>query len=173
MENLMHLYTGDDKGKTTASMGAAIRMLGHGGKVLVVQFMKQDNSGELVSLKKLGANVYKMPAFSMFTYQMDKEQLEYATNRMRKAIDGIINEIAIYNPALTVLDELSVATGLKLINEQDANRLIDAALSEGECIVTGRYAPQWLIDRANYVSEIKSIKHPFDSGINARKGIEW
>jgi len=69
-------------------------MLGHGGKVLIVQFMKQDNSGKHVSLKKLGANVYKMPAFSMFTYQMDKEQLEDATNRMRKAIYGIIDEIA-------------------------------------------------------------------------------
>ncbi|MGI6214809.1 MAG: cob(I)yrinic acid a,c-diamide adenosyltransferase [Christensenellales bacterium] len=173
MEHLLQVYTGDGKGKTTASMGAVLRMVGHNGKVFLVQFMKSDNSGELAPLKKLGVNIYPAPQINKFTYQMNEDELKQASADMQNAINGMIEAINGFKPSLSVFDELCVAVGLKLIEEEQALKLIDAALKYGECIVTGRYAPASFIEKADYVSEIKAVKHPFNEGIQAREGIEW
>ncbi|MDO5021815.1 MAG: cob(I)yrinic acid a,c-diamide adenosyltransferase [Eubacteriales bacterium] len=173
MEHLLQVYTGDGKGKTTASMGAALRMIGHKGKVFLVQFMKMDNSGELLPLKEMGVNIYPAPQFNKFTYQMNEDELKQASEDMKNAVDSMIEAINDFKPALTVFDELCVATGLKLIDEKQALKLIDTALIHGECIVTGRYAPASFLEKADYVSEIKAVKHPFNEGMPAREGIEW
>ncbi len=173
MEHLLHVYTGDGKGKTTASMGAALRMLGHHGKVFLVQFMKSDNSGELAPLKELGVNIYPAPQINKFTFQMNEDELKQASDEMQNAVAKMIDAINSFKPALSVFDELCVAAGLKLIKEDQAIKLIDAALKHGECIVTGRYAPASFIEKAAYVSEIKAVKHPFNEGTQAREGIEW
>lgn len=173
MKNLLHVYTGDGKGKTTCAMGLATRMLGYEKPVLIIQFMKQPNSGELVSLKKLGATIYPAPSMNKFTYQMNEEEIEKAADDMRKAIDAMIEKVRELQPALTVLDEMAVTLNYRLLPEDAGFRLIDAALEYGDVAVTGRGAPQKLRDKANYVSVIQPEKHPFDEGIPARKGIEW
>ena len=173
--NKLHVYTGNGKGKTTAAMGLALRMLGTGKEVLVVQFMKQPNSSELVSLRKMpGAHIHEGAAMKGFTYQMDEDRLEDARRGQTAQIDSIIDEIHTIRPALTVLDELAVAASYYLIPPDEAIRLIDEGLKYGEVVVTGRGASQALIDRADYVSVIEARKHPYtDEGLQARKGIEW
>lgn len=173
--NKLHVYTGNGKGKTTAAMGLAFRMLGTGKEVLVVQFMKQPNSSELVSLKKMpGAHIHEGAAMKGFIYQMDEDRLEDARRGQTAQIDSIIDEIHTIRPALTVLDELAVAASYYLIPPDEAMRLIDEGLKYGEVVVTGRGASQALIDRADYVSVIEARKHPYiDEGLQARKGIEW
>lgn len=173
VHHLLHVYTGDGKGKSTASMGLATRMLGYDKPVLIIQFMKQPNSGELVSLKKLGAVIFPAPAMTKFSYQMDEEELQKAADDMRNAISSMIDKINEMKPALTVMDELAVAMAYSLVPKAEGFRLIDAALQYGDAVVTGRSAGEDLMEKANYVSVITPKKHPFDEGIPARKGIEW
>ncbi|MDD2429616.1 MAG: cob(I)yrinic acid a,c-diamide adenosyltransferase [Eubacteriales bacterium] len=173
MPNLLHVYTGDGKGKSTAAMGLATRMLGYDKQVLIIQFMKQGNSGELKSLKKLGATVYPAPSMNKFTYQMDEEEIEKTAQDMRDAISDMVIQVRKLQPALTVLDELAVAMAYRMVPKDDGFRLIDAALESGDVVVTGRGASPELIEKAAYVSIITPQKHPFDDGIAARKGIEW
>ena len=85
-------------------------------------------------------------------------------------LTALIHEL---RPALTVLDELCVALATRLVEEDAAWQLIDAALAYGDAVVTGRYAPEKLVQRADYVSRIQAVKHPFDEGRPAREGIEW
>ena len=171
--NKLHVYTGDGKGKTTASMGLALRMLGYGKPVLVVQFMKQPNSGELKGLQQLGAHIHQGAVMNRFTFQMDEEELQRTKQEQTAEVDRIIDEIHRIQPALTVLDELAVATAHYLVPQEDAMRLIDEALKTGEVVVTGRGASEALMDKADYVSVIQAKKHPYDEGLPARKGIEW
>ena len=173
MKNLLHVYTGDGKGKSTAAMGLAARMLGYEKPVLVIQFMKQGNSGELISLKKLSATIYPAPAMMKFTYQMDEEEIEQTAKNMRLAIDTMIDKVNELKPALVVLDEMAVAMAYHLLPTEDGFRLIDAGLQYGDVVVTGRGATDQLKEKANYVSVIMPEKHPYEEGIPARKGIEW
>ena len=172
--NKLHIITGEGKGKTTSAMGQALRMLGNNKPVFIVQFMKQGNSGELASLKKLPlAHVHEGAAMRGFTYQMDEDALERTREKQTAEIGKIIEEINRIQPALIVLDELAVASSLMLVPSQDAMRLIDEGLKYAEVVVTGRGASQAMIDKADYVSRIESVKHPYDEGLPARKGIEW
>lgn len=174
-ENKLHIYTGDGKGKTTAAMGLALRMLGTGREVLIVQFMKQPNSSELASLRQLpGARLFEGAAMQGFTYQMDEECLERTRREQTGQIDAVIGAIREIRPAMTVLDELAVAVACCLIPEAEALRLIDEGLRHGEVVVTGRGASAAMIEKASYVSVIEAKKHPYgDEGLQARKGIEW
>lgn len=172
--NLLHLYTGEGKGKTTAAMGLALRTLGHGRRVLIAQFMKTGRSGELAALRQLsGANVYAAPPIAKFTFKMTSEEREEACAQQGRALSELCELIAHERPALIVLDELAIATQLGLVSEQDMWRLIDIALNCGEVVVTGRYAPESLRARADYVSEIEKRRHPYDAGVHARSGIEF
>ncbi len=173
MKNLLHVYTGDGKGKSTAAMGLATRMLGYEKPVLIIQFMKQGNSGELTSLKKLGATVYPAPPMMKFTYQMDEEEIEQTAKDMRLAIGEMIDKVNEIKPALMVLDEMAVAMAYHLRPQDECFRLIDTGLQHGDVVVTGRGATEKLKEKANYVSVITPEKHPYDEGIPARKGIEW
>lgn len=173
-KNCLHVVTGDGKGKTTAAMGLALRMLGHGKKVLVVQFMKQPTSGELKALAQLpGAIIYLGAPMDRFTYQMDEEGLRRTKEQQTAELAKITEVIRQEHPALTVLDELNVAMAYRLVPSDEALQLIDAALAEGEVVVTGRDAPDALLEKADYISRIEAVRHPFDEGQPARRGIEW
>lgn len=175
MQHYLHIYTGDGKGKTTAAMGLAARMLGHQQKVLIIQFMKQPQSGELVALKTLGATIYSAPEMHKFTYEMDEEELAAAAKEIENAIENMIVTIENTAPALIVLDELAVVLSYRLIPLDLGLRLIDHALKFGDTVVTGRGALTLnpLTEKASYISVISSVKHPFDEGLPARQGIEW
>ncbi len=173
--NRLHVYTGGGQGKTSAAMGLALRSLGHGNAVLVAQFMKTGNSGELTALRKLpGAVVITAPPIQGFTFNMtDAQRLE--TARQQTAfVQEAMEAIRAHTPKTIVLDELGVAAALGMVPDDAAQALVDAALAAGETAVTGHPMPAWLEQRADYLSRIQSEKHPYDTeGLPAREGVEW
>ena len=172
--NKLHVYTGPGKGKTTAAMGLALRSLGHGNAVLVAQFMKRANSGELTALRKLGACVLTAPPITGFTFRMDAETRVKTAAEQTGLIPEILKTIAETAPQTVVLDELGIALTTGMVTREDGEKLIDAALRTGETAVTGRNVPDWLLDRADYVSRIQADKHPYATEkLPARKGVEW
>ena len=182
MTGKLHVYTGDGKGKTTAAMGLALRSLGHGRRVLIAQFLKDGRSGELAALKTFErATVYPAKPISGFVFAMTAAQKEEAAKQQNAQAADIQSEAEGLRPALTVLDELNVAlaaghspAACGMVTRENAERLIDAALAFGDVVSTGRNAPEWLRERADYVSEIVARKHPFQTEkLAAREGIEY
>lgn len=173
-KHLLHLYTGDGKGKTTAAMGLALRMLGHGKPVLIAQFMKDGTSGELKALERFEqARIFEGARMKGFVWRMTPPQMEEARLAHGEAAEKLVTLLHEMRPALTVLDELCVAMATRLVSEEQADRLIDTALLYGDAVVTGRYAPEKLQERADYISKIEAVKHPFTEGQPARAGIEF
>ena len=166
---LLHLYWGDGKGKTTAAMGLALRALGSGKRVVIVQFLKGGRSGEIPLLEQLGASIYRGKAGQKFVFQMNAE--EKAATR---ALQNENLRKAMEQPAdLLVLDEAGSAWELDMI---DPDLLKQAVLHrpEGqECILTAHQAPEWMLEAADYCTEMKCIRHPYQKGIAAREGIEY
>ena len=173
--NKLHVYTGEGKGKTTAAMGLALRAAGHGRRVLVAQFMKRGNSGELIALGKF-ENVRVMTAKPIkgFTSRMDAAEKQAA--RMEQTAFALEAEEAIskWQPETVILDELGMALSLSMADEDSCRRLIESALSSGETVITGRHVPEWLLQKADYLSRIAAEKHPYiTEKLPARKGVEW
>jgi cob(I)alamin adenosyltransferase len=166
-KGLVQIFTGDGKGKTTAALGTVLRAAGHGLKVFIVFFMK----GEYNSLSRLPDVEMASFGFRKFIDPAnikpeEKEQAKAALETARKAvISGKYN--------LVVLDEVNVALGFNLIELDDVIRLIKDKPSHVELILTGRRADSRLIEMADLVTEMVKVKHPFDKGIKARKGIEY
>ncbi|GHU69558.1 cob(I)alamin adenosyltransferase [Clostridia bacterium] len=171
---MFHLYYGEGKGKTTAAMGMALRALGHCHKLLIAQFMKDGRTGELQALRGTSAIIFDSTCLDKFTFQMDQDELAEASRLIAADIERLIALIDKEKPQTIILDELAIATHLGLVTECAAHRLITAALQHGETIVTGRNAPVSFIERADYVSEVVSRRHPFDDkSLPAREGVEW
>ncbi len=166
---MIHIYTGDGKGKTTAAVGLTVRAIGNGLKVFFVQFIKGAHTGEIEIFQKFPELVEVYRCSTGFIYENpDNSQIE----TVRKCLKEVEEKIKENNYDMIVLDELSVALSTGLISRSDAERLIQ--LSENaEIIITGRNAPEWLIERADLVTEMKKLKHYFDRGIKARRGIEY
>jgi len=172
--HLLHIYTGNGKGKTTAAMGQALRVLGHNKKVVIAQLMKDGTTGELKSLGSLpGAVIYDGFIMKGFLRTRTEAERQLLRDRHREALEKLIELLEKERPALTVLDELNVALAMGLVSPEDARRLIDVALRTGDCIATGRHAGESLIAQAAYVTRMEAVKHPFDEGQPAREGIEY
>lgn len=169
---MIQVYTGNGKGKTTASLGLALRALGHDMKVCIIQFMKgSDDYGEIMMAGKLSNLTVKQFGRKEFVDRENPEpsDFEYASKGLSFAKDAIKN--GLYN--IVILDEINVAIDFKLVRLSDVLSLIGEKPADIELIVTGRNAPQELIDIADLVTEMKEIKHPYTSGIPSRKGIEY
>ena len=169
---LVHVFTGNGKGKTTAALGALIRALGHGLKVYIVFFMKGDYPyGEYNILPKL-PNV-KVDSFGFRSLtdpaNIKPEEIEQAEMALAAGRKAILSG----NYDLVVLDEVNVALALKLIEMDEVIKLIKDKPQNIELILTGRYADTKLLELADLVTEMVKIKHPYDSGMLARKGIEY
>ena len=173
----IQVYTGDGKGKTTASLGLAMRALGRKWKVLIVMFTKGGNNyGELVSFSQLCPdtqnNVKIVQAgldrivYSSNISNEDKKQVQKGWEMAKKAIAN--DE---YN--LVILDEANIAIDLELIDLNEVIKTLKNKPNNMEIVLTGRNAKQDIIDIAHLVSEIKPIKHYWDTGVKARKGIEF
>ncbi len=174
MLNLLHVYTGDGKGKTTAAMGLMLRALGHGGRALAAQFMKDGTSGELRVLEMLhGAEVFRGLSMRGFVWNMVGEQLDRAREETERGAAELLAYIAEAKPDLLVLDEICVALSVRLLKKETAEALIHAGLQYGDVVATGRGAPEWMTEAAGYVTRMEAVKHPFDEGVGARKGIEY
>jgi len=174
----VHIYTGDGKGKTTAAFGLALRAAGHGSRVLIFQFLKPSSLdlGERGALKKgiEGITVRAMDEpWDMFESMGNAPALE----RVKKAIARALREIETaahekYYDVI-ILDEIVFCFARGLVTIDDIKRIITNREKGVEIILTGRGATPELIELADLVTEMKPIKHPFEKGVSARKGIEF
>lgn len=173
----IQVYTGNGKGKTTASLGLAMRALGRGWKVLIVMFTKGGNDyGELISFSQLCPGLKD----SVKIVQAGLDRIVYASNISEEdkklAQQGWeTTKTAIKNNEyqLIILDEANIALDLNLIDLNDMVETLKNKPDNLEIVLTGRNAKQEIIDIAHLVSEIHPIKHYWDKGIKARKGIEY
>lgn len=169
---MIHIYCGDGKGKTTAAVGLTVRAAGQGLRVVFAQFLKRAGSGERAVLERLpGVTVLELPETMKFTSAMSREEKTAEASRQtaqfRKAA-GLAGEAD-----LLVLDELCAALNSAMVPLEEVLSLLDRRPEKLEVVITGRNPPELLVSRADYITEMKKIKHPFDKGIRARKGIEW
>ncbi|UQZ88118.1 cob(I)yrinic acid a,c-diamide adenosyltransferase [Deltaproteobacteria bacterium Smac51] len=170
---LILINTGPGKGKTTAALGTAIRALGQGYKVAFLQFIKNQETGESLMLKEYGDNhpgrlYYNRLGLGLFRgepSEADKAKAAEALKAARGLLAGDYD--------LVVLDEICVAVSNGLISVEDAMELIKAKPLAMNLIMTGRGCPQEIIDLADTVTEMTVIKHAYQKGIPARRGIEF
>ena len=166
---LLHLYYGDGKGKTTAAMGLALRAMGSGKRVVILQFLKGGKSGEVPLLERLGAKVYRGKAGQKFVFQMNEAEKE-ATRQLQNAN----LTAAMADPAdLLSLDEAGSAWELDLVEKALLQKAVLERPAEQECVLTAHAAPKWMLDAADYATEMKCHRHPYQRGISARQGIEY
>ncbi len=171
-KGLVQIFTGNGKGKTTAALGAILRAAGHGLRILIVFFMKGDYSyGEYSTLARLPNVDFTSFGFRHLTdpANIKPEEIEQARLALAAAREGVLSG----NYDLVVLDEVNVALNFKLLELEDVIQLIKDKPYHVELILTGRYANARLIEMADLVTEMVKVKHPFDKGIKARKGIEY
>ena len=171
-KGLIQVFTGNGKGKTSAALGSILRAAGHGFKVFVVFFMKGKYPyGEFSSLPRL-PNV-EVASFGLRCLvdrnNINPEEIEQAQLALKTAREAMLS--GKYD--MVVLDEVNVAVYFKLIPLDDVVKLVEAKPSELELILTGRYAEAAVIERADLVTEMVKVKHPYDKGVKARKGIEY
>ena len=166
---LLHLYYGDGKGKTTAAMGLALRALGSGKKVVVLQFLKGGQSGEIPLLEQLGAKIYRGKAGQKFVFQMNEAEKAATRDLQNRNLAAAMTEDA----DLLVLDEAGRAWELDMVDKALLQKAVLARPAAQECVLTAHAAPRWMLDAADYVTEMKCCRHPYQKGIAARKGIEY
>lgn len=171
---LVHIYTGNGKGKTTAALGLGLRATGRGYRVLVVQFLKGAMTGELESIARLAPlyRVVRGPETTKFTWRMTPDELAACRAVQGSILDQAQAEIAAGSCDLLILDEILGAIGAGVVDIARVERLVRDRPPNLEIVLTGRDAPPGLLALADYVSEIQAVKHPFTAGIPARTGVE-
>ena len=171
-ERGVQVYTGNGKGKTTAALGLAVRASGHGWRVKILQFLKGwDFYGEIRGLEAL-------PGFELVrtgtpdyvpkggARPVDLQEARRGMDLAREAETG-----GDYD--LVILDEINVATDYGLVEPQEVRALLDARSPRTEVVLTGRYAPEAFLERADLVTEMREVRHPYRKGVKAREGIEF
>ena len=173
-QGLLMVHTGEGKGKTTAALGLALRAFGSGLRVLILQFIKGGQTyGELEAIKILSENSPRIKILQCglgFTTQGDKaEHKKFAEETLKLAEKEILSG----DWDLIILDEINYAVKFNLISETEMLELIKLRPPELHLLLTGRDATKKLIELADLVTEMKLIKHPFQAGIKAQRGIEF
>ena len=169
---MIQVYTGDGKGKTTAAVGLACRAVGHGYKVLIIQFIKGNiDYGELETARRLAPHLTIRPMGRGCRISCESPDPEDA-KLCHEAMLYAQRAIASGEYDIVVLDEINVAVDLGLLKKGEVLRLLDERPSHVELILTGRHAAQEIIDRADLVTEMKEIKHYYRKGVESRTGIE-
>lgn len=168
----VHVYTGDGKGKTTAAFGLAIRALGQGKKVAIIQFLKPKASGEIISLnqfEKFKTKLYiKSFGKNKLIVNPSEDDIKEAKKGLKEA-----KKILKKNYNLVILDEINVAIAFGLLDIKKVIAIIDSRPISTNVVLTGRRAHLKLLEVADLVTEMRKIKHPFDRGIKAKIGIEY
>lgn len=170
---MIHLYTGNGQGKTSAATGLAVRCAGSGGRVAFVQFLKSMPSGEIAVLESIPrVSVLRNREAHGFSIDMTAEQKQRVCashNENLEKAQAMISHGAI---TLLVLDELCAAYSLDLIDRAAVDSLIQG-VGDVELIITGRDAPQSFLDAADYITDMLCIRHPYERGMAARRGVEF
>jgi cob(I)alamin adenosyltransferase len=172
MSGLIHLYIGSGKGKTTAAVGLCVRAVGREKAVLFTQFLKGAESGETAALEKLGVTVIRSGIHFGWLSKMDESVKSSCGEMQRELLRETAAVLEKKTEALVVLDEVLDALNAGMIEGETLCDFIDHRGADTELVMTGRNPPLWLIEKADYVSDIQKVKHPFDRGIKAREGIE-
>lgn len=168
----VHIYCGDGKGKTTCIMGLTIRAAGRGKKILLHQFLKDERSGERRIIDELpGVTVMPGRKMDKFTFQMSEEELSFLQASNDEILDRIIKIAPEYD--MVVLDESIYAIDKGLLTEKPLLEFLRNRPDSLEVVLTGRNPSKELMEEADYISEIRKIKHPFDLGLSSREGIEF
>lgn len=172
-KGLIHIYCGDGKGKTTAALGLSLRAAGADFKIYIVQFLKGSDTSELAVLKSLkNVTVIRGNIPKGFTWQLNDEQKLQIYTEHNRIFNELINFCKNDDKTLLVLDEIIGSYDKNLIDRKMVLDFLIHKPANVEVVMTGRNPDKTLINLADYVSEIKKIKHPIDKGITARKGIE-
>lgn len=172
MRGLIHIYCGDGKGKTTAALGSALRAAGSGMQVLLLQFFKDGKSSEFTALEKVpGVMVVPQTQKFGFSWTLSPEEKAAAGRYYTGLMEDAFRRSGEYD--LLILDEAMSACTNGMISEARLLELLGARPEGLEVVLTGRNPSQALLDAADYVTEMKKIKHPYERGVTARKGIEY
>jgi len=171
-KGLIYIFTGNGKGKTTAAIGQAVRAVGQGCHVLMVQFIKQVVSGEVETLRKLGVEIYPMGE-GFVGIMGDRKPREVHVQAASKALKFAEDKIRNGDYRLLILDEINVAVHLGLVDVEEMLAFLKNKPKDLDVILTGRDAPKEFIEIADLVSEVKDLKHPFSKGVSAKRGIEF
>ena len=173
-QGLIHIYCGDGKGKTSAATGLAVRAAGCGKKVLFARFLKNEESGELKILDQIPEIdvIHLERSYGFYSTLSDSEK-EEVRSMYRALWSDILNRISDGAYDILVIDEFMAAYGYGLIPRDEALTFLREKPAGLEIVLTGRNPDERLVELADYVSEIRKVKHPFDRGIMARRGIEY
>ena len=177
MKGLIQIYCGDGKGKTTAAIGQAVRSAGAGLSVIFSRFLKTEDSGELAILKEVpGITMVPCRKSFGFFFQMTEAEKQEAAQVYQEVLDravSLASEAAGEGDTLLVMDEIIATYRYGLVDREKLTAFLRDKPENLEVVMTGRDPAQELVSLADYVSEIKKIKHPFDRGLCARRGIEF
>jgi cob(I)alamin adenosyltransferase len=171
-QGLIQVYTGDGKGKTTCALGLALRAVGQGFRVFMVQFLKTDDTGEVQAARRLAPDFaiesFGTPGFPSLSAP-DPGTLAAAREAFALArriiTDGLHD--------LVILDEVNLSLAYNLVPLAEMLELLRGRPPYVEVVLTGRSAPPELVDLADLVTEMRPVKHYFEAGVKARRGIEW
>ncbi len=174
-DGLTIVYTGKGKGKTTAALGIALRATGYKKKICMIQFIKGSwHYGEMDSSKRLEPEFEMLAVGKGFVGIIDDKSPKEDHEKVAKEAIGISNEkIQSGNYDIVILDEINYAVNLNLISVNDVVNMIKNKPKGVDLVLTGNYAKNEIIEIADLVTEMKEIKHPFQRGIKAKKGIDF
>jgi len=171
----MHVYTGNGKGKTTAAIGLCVRALGAGMSVYIGQFIKGMRYSEIATLETLAAAlgpgrlVVEQYGRGCFIHRdPERADIDLASDGLARAREALVSG----RYGLVILDELNVAVKVGVASEADALALVASRPAAVELVVTGRYATDAMLERADLVTEMREIRHYYQTGVQARTGIE-
>nr|WP_307775315.1 cob(I)yrinic acid a,c-diamide adenosyltransferase [uncultured Cetobacterium sp.] len=171
MKRMVQIYTGNGKGKTTASIGLAVRALGNGFNIYMGQFMKGQEYGELKVLKKLGIPVERFGTENCIISPEHVQDID--RNKAKEGYEIVKRKVSSGEYDLVILDEICICPFFGLITVEEIIHLIDIKSDRTELVLTGRYAPQELYPKADLITEMREVKHYYNTmGLLAREGIE-
>ena len=171
---MIHLYCGDGKGKTTAAIGLAMRSAGRGNRVVVAQFLKNADSGERAALSLLPSILLlDAPEIMKFVFQMTPGEKQAERERQTALFDAAVTLTSRERAGLLVLDEMCSAVNTGMVSLERVTEFLDHMPAGLEVVLTGRDPAPELERRADYITEMRKCKHPYDRGVAPRLGVEW
>jgi cob(I)alamin adenosyltransferase len=173
-KGLIQVYTGNGKGKSTAAIGQAVRAAGHGFKVGFISFFKDPDVfgyGEYRSMEKLGIQTFLFARKHPHFYRdLNRDEVREECSQGLEFIGGLLRD---GSWDMLVLDEINIALRDGFLREDDVLSLLAAKPETMELVLTGRGVPERILEKADLVSEVREIKHPYSQGVKSREGIEY
>ncbi len=171
-QGLIQVYTGDGKGKTTAALGLAMRAVGKGLRVCMVQFLKGREYGELVAAPRLGGD-FVLTQAGLDTFVKKGEPSAEDVRLAREGLEEARRALTGGEYDIVIMDEINVAVELGVLTLDEVLPVIDSKPPTVELVLTGRYAPDEFYERADLITEMKNVRHCYDRGVPLREGIEY